>query len=114
MRQFFAAFKTPVPRIAIILCLAIIGLNLTDAFVTLRHLEHGAIELNPFMGVLIQTSPILFVMVKHFMALFGLTGICYSYIRWPNASGPVFSLLTLFGLYAILAIYQISLFATII
>ena len=35
------------------LCLRILALNLVDAFATLRHLEHGATEMNPFMLALL-------------------------------------------------------------
>src|SRR5262249_39586436 len=41
------------PRTAL-LCIAILALNLLDAFATLRHLEYGAQELNPFMQALLH------------------------------------------------------------
>ena len=58
-----------------ILCVAILALNLLDAFATLRHLEHGATELNPFMSALLHRGAGHFLIVKHLLASAGVIGI---------------------------------------
>lgn len=51
------------------LSVAILLLSVTDAFLTLTLISHGAQEANPFMNVLLQKQPQLFAAVK-----MGLTG----------------------------------------
>ena len=88
------------------LCLAILGLNLLDAFATLRHLEHGATELNPFMKALLSRGATDFLIVKHLLASLGVMGIALH----PGRRAAVAALYILFPLYSLLAVYQIALF----
>lgn len=43
-----------------------------DAFLTLAHLRHGGLELNPLMGSLIERGSTLFVVVKLGISAMGL------------------------------------------
>jgi hypothetical protein len=52
----------------------VVGLCAADAALTLTLLQRGAVEINPFMAMLIDTSSVLFVGVK--MAVTGL-GLIY-------------------------------------
>jgi hypothetical protein len=93
------------PKIAF-LCVAILALNLVDAFATLRHLEHGAEELNPFMGALLHHGAHSFLLVKHGLASIGVMGIAL----YPRQRAAHIALAILFPVYFLLAIYQIGLF----
>jgi uncharacterized protein DUF5658 len=88
------------------LCLAILALNLLDAFATLRHLEHGAQELNPFMVALLHHGAGHFLVVKHLLASAGVIGIALH----PGRRAADLALFILFPLYTLLAIYQVALF----
>jgi hypothetical protein len=89
-----------------VLCLAILGLNLLDAFATLRHLEHGAEELNPFMQALLLHGARSFLVVKHTLASVGVLGI----VLYPGQRAAQLALAILFPVYFALAVYQIALF----
>jgi Domain of unknown function (DUF5658) len=89
-----------------ILCLAILFLNLVDAFATLRHLEHGAEELNPFMSALLHRGAADFMVVKHGLASIGVVGIAL----YPRQRAAQVALAILFPIYFLLALYQIGLF----
>jgi hypothetical protein len=88
------------------LCLAILALNLLDAFATLRHLEHGAQELNPFMVALLHQGAGHFLVVKHLLASAGVIGIALH----PGRRAADLALFILFPLFSMLAIYQVALF----
>jgi hypothetical protein len=88
------------------LCLGILTLNMVDAFATLRHLEHGATELNPFMLALLHRGAAHFLIVKHVLASAGVIGIAMH----PGRRSAVIALHILFPLYCMLAIYQLALF----
>jgi Domain of unknown function (DUF5658) len=88
------------------LCVAILLLNLVDAFSTLRHLEHGAEELNPFMLALLRRGAVSFLVVKHALASIGVLGIAL----YPRQRAANIALAILFPIYFLLAIYQIGLF----
>jgi hypothetical protein len=90
----------------IFLCVAILLLNMLDAFATLRHLEHGATELNPFMKLLLQHGASHFLIVKHVLASLGVIGIALH----PGRRAAAIALYILCPLYAMLAVYQIALF----
>ena len=87
-------------------CLAILALNLLDAFATLRHLEHGAEELNPFMVALLHHGARHFLVTKHALASVGVVGIAL----YPERRAAQVALCILFPVYFLLAIYQIGLF----
>jgi len=88
------------------LCIFILMLNLIDAFATLRHLEHGAEELNPFMWVLLRRGAEPFLLVKHALASLGVLGIAL----YPRQRAANIALAILLPVYLILAVYQIGLF----
>jgi hypothetical protein len=88
------------------LCLAILALNLVDAFATLRHLEHGAEELNPLMLALLHRGARDFLVVKHLLASIGVVGISL----YPGQRAAHIALAVLFPVYFLLALYQIGLF----
>jgi hypothetical protein len=90
----------------LIFCLAILGLNLVDAFATLRHLEHGAEELNPLMGALLRHGAGVFLLVKHCLASVGVLGIAL----YPVERVTHLALALLLPVYLLLALYQIGLF----
>ena len=91
------------------LVLAIVALNLVDAFATLRHLNYGAEELNPFMDALIRRGAGVFLVVKHLLASLGVLGIAMH----EELRAARIALWLLFPLYSLLALYQIALFAVI-
>jgi hypothetical protein len=87
-------------------CLAILALNLLDGFATLRHLEHGAEELNPFMSALLRHGARQFLVVKHALASTGVVGIAL----YPERRAAQIALWVLFPVYFFLGLYQIGLF----
>ena len=87
-------------------CLAILALNLLDAFATLRHLEHGAEELNPLMQLLLHRGAQPFLLTKHILASVGVIGIALH----PEKRAAHVALWILFPVYLVLGIYQIGLF----
>ena len=96
----------PIDGRTVALCLAILTLNLIDAFATLRHLEHGAQELNPFMHALLREGAQPFLVVKHALASIGVVGIAL----YPGQRAANVALAILFPVYLLLAMYQIGLF----
>jgi hypothetical protein len=106
METLRRAIARPLDRRTAGLCLAILALNLLDAFATLRHLEHGATELNPFMKALLSRGAADFLIVKHVLASLGVIGIALH----PGRRAPVAALCVLLPLYSVLAVYQIALF----
>jgi hypothetical protein len=89
-----------------LLCMAILVLNLVDGFATLRHLEHGAEELNPFMVALLKHGAMPFLVVKHVLASVGVLGIAI----YPRQRAANTALAILFPVYLVLAVYQLGLF----
>lgn len=55
--------------------LAILGMSLADAFITLKLLSLGAVEMNPLLVDLIEQDPALFVVLK-----FALTGFAVIFL----------------------------------
>ena len=106
METIWRAVARPLDRRTTFLCVAILGLNLLDAFATLRHLEHGATELNPFMSALLHHGAREFLIVKHLLASAGVIGIALH----PGRRAAAIALYILFPLYTLLAVYQIALF----
>jgi hypothetical protein len=109
-RRAPSAFRTPLPVRTTIFALAIVVLNLIDAFGTLRHLAHGAEELNPIMQALLDAGPVSFVLGKHLLACGGIIGIL-AHHRYP-AAGFVLRWV-LFPIYLAIATYQIVLLGLI-
>jgi hypothetical protein len=61
------SIRIVLPRGIAIVALAVVGLNLADAFFTLRHIELGAVEMNPLMQQLLDQGPLAFVAGKHLL-----------------------------------------------
>lgn len=96
----------PIDRRNALLCLALLGLNLLDAFATLRHLAHGATELNPLMELLLRRGACSFLLFKHLLASVGVLGIALH----PEPRAARWALYVLLPLYLLLDLYQIALF----
>ena len=96
------------PRTAA-LVMGILLFNLLDGFATLRHLHHGAEELNPLMLLLLQRGSEEFLVVKHLLASLGVIGIAmHGDVRPARVA-----LWILFPLYSSIAAYQALLFVVI-
>jgi len=94
------------PRGLVVVALAIVGLNLFDVVLTLRHMEFGAVELNPLMQQLLERGSFAFAAGKHFLVGFGvlaLTTQCHH-----SAACRALQYVVL-PAYALLALYQVAL-----
>jgi len=100
------ALARPVDLRTVVLGLAVVALNLVDAFATLRHLDHGAEELNPLMQALLRHGATAFLAVKHALASVGVVGIA----AHPQVRAARVALWVLVPMYLLIAIYQIALF----
>jgi hypothetical protein len=100
------ALRRPLDRRLTTFCLGILLLNMLDAFATLRHLEHGAEELNPLMLALLRHGARPFMMVKHALASLGVIGIALH----PERRAAEWAMWILLPIYVVLGIYQIGLF----
>lgn len=92
--------------------LGILLLSLTDAVLTLTLLQHGAVELNSFMAVLIETDVQLFVAAK-----MAITAVCLIFLlihakfrifRVVKISMLLYAFLSIYGL---LIVYELVLLA---
>ena len=92
------------------MALAIIVLNLVDAFGTLRNVAWGAEEVNPLMAHLLDAGPLTFFTGKFLLAAGGVLGIV-AYGRTRAARVALFGIL--FPLYLLVAIYQVVLISVI-
>src|SRR5690348_8886690 len=109
MQAIRAAFVRPIEVQAGLLALAILFLNLVDGFATLRHVSHGAEELNPLMQVLLRRGEWSFLVVKHLLASLGVLGIAmHGEVRAARVA-----LWILLPVYAAIALYQAALFGII-
>lgn len=102
--------RRPIPTEIFIVALAVIGLNLLDAFCTLRHLELGAVEVNPIMRMLLGISPLAFVIGKYVLASGGVLGIVAQ--ARHNAARQVLRFVLL-PVYVAIGAYQLALFAVV-
>jgi hypothetical protein len=93
------------PAIALV-ALAVLALNLVDVVFTLRHLELGAIELNPLMRGLLERGPLHFVLGKHLMV-----GACIVVVAAHCGFRLAAATLQFVALpaYVLTAIYQVAL-----
>ena len=94
------------PRGLVVVALAIVALNLFDVVLTLRHMELGAVELNPLMQQLLERGSFAFAAGKHFLVGFGvlaLTTQCHH-----SAACGALQYLVL-PAYVLLALYQVML-----
>lgn len=103
-------WTAPLDRGSTRLALTVMFLNLIDAFGTLRHVAHGAEEVNPLMARLLETGAATFVVGKHLIASAGIAGVlAYSRHRAARLALGF----GLFPIYLAIAIYQIALFFVI-
>jgi hypothetical protein len=102
--------RRPLSPGVLLAALAVIGLNLLDAFCTLRHVELGAVEVNPIMRMLLGISPLAFMVGKHLLAAGGVLGIVAQ--ARHSAARRVLGLVLL-PVYAAIGIYQIALFSVV-
>jgi Domain of unknown function (DUF5658) len=86
-------------------CFFFIGLNMFDAFATLHHLEHGAYELNPFMGAMLKVSPLAFFIVKYLLCIPAIIGIVIAPYRTAKIVIGI-----VVPLYVVIGVYQIVMF----
>ena len=88
--------------------LLIVALNLLDAILTLEHVGHGALELNPLMRALLEQGPETFVAGKHLMVAAGTVALAR---LWRLRLARTGVRLVVLPAYAGTAIYQFALFA---
>lgn len=82
-------------------------LSSLDAFLTLQLLARGAVEINPFMNVLIGHSISVFAGVKLALTGFGLLALVFlARARFMNRIRTGVFLTVVFSLYACLICYQ--------
>jgi hypothetical protein len=95
-------------RVTLITAVAIVVLNLVDAFSTLRHVDWGAEEVNPLMRMLLGGGPMMFLVGKHILAAGGVIGIA---AHCRHAAARRMLGYVLLPVYLAIAAYQLSLFA---
>ena len=93
-----------VARVALLL----VALNLLDAFLTLEHVGHGAVELNPLMRALLEQGAGIFVTGKHLMVAAGTVALAR---LWRLRLARTGVRLVALPVYAGTAFYQFALFA---
>jgi hypothetical protein len=101
-----SALGQELPIGLVVVALAIVGLNLFDVILTMRHLELGAVELNPLMQHLIDRGWGAFAAGKHFLVgagVLALTTQCHH-----NAASGALRFIAL-PAYVMLALYQLAL-----
>lgn len=103
-------WRMPLDRGSTVLALSVMVLNLVDAFGTLRHVAHGAEEVNPLMGQLLQAGPVAFVAGKHLIACAGIMGVL---AHSRHRAARLALKWGLFPIYLAIAAYQLILFALI-
>jgi hypothetical protein len=86
--------------------LFVVCLNFFDALATLRHLDAGAVELNPFMEQLLAAGDGRFVLVKHVLVSLGLFLLVLRYDRKLSR----YALSGICAMFTCLAVYQTMLF----
>ncbi len=95
------------------IALGIMLLSATDAVFTLRLLQMGATEVNPFMDVLIDIDQGLFAIVKLFITAFGvIVLVIHVKFRLFRVLNTGIFLYGIFPAYLILVIYELTLLAT--
>ena len=106
LQRIGSVFRMEIDSRTMFIMLAIIGLNMVDAFCTIRHLSYGAVEFNPLMDALLQQSTERFVVVKHLLA-----SVCLIIIAMHGNIKPAkMALLVILPLYSTLALYHVAMF----
>ena len=90
---------------ALTISLIIVLSSVVDAAVTLLHLDKGAVEVNPFMRLLLSQSVLLFVVVKSAITGFG----ALIFAAHQNFCVGKIGLYVVAGGYAILLLYHAEL-----
>jgi hypothetical protein len=103
-------WRRPLAARVALTALAVIALNLLDAFCTLRHVSLGAVELNPLMRALLEEGPLTFLVGKHLLAAAGVIGIV-AHARHRAARRMLRCVLL--PVYAAIGVYQVALFAVV-
>jgi hypothetical protein len=98
--QLSFRFSRVLDRKLVVLSLLMIFLNLVDALFTLRHISHGATELNPLMAGLLDTGTGSFVVVKHLLVSLSVIAILI-HPRAKVAGTVLMGGTALFGLIAV-------------
>ena len=96
--------KLPLSLVAV--ALAILALNLFDVVLTLRHMDLGAVELNPLMQQLLERGSMAFTTGKHFLVGFGVLALTTQCHHSAACRALQFIVLPA---YAMLALYQVAL-----
>ena len=94
------------PRSVAALVLALVGLNLADALLTLQHVGRGAIEVIPLMELLLRQGPLPFLLGKHFLVAAAVMVMAAHSARRLAVDGLRFVLLPAYGM---VATYQVAL-----
>lgn len=81
----------------------LVVLSLLDAAFTLKHLEYGATEANPFMRAALHLGDAAFVVIKTLVTVFAVAFLCL-HKNWPL--GRLCLVLALAG-YTVLTAYHI-------
>lgn len=89
----------------------ILLLSVADAFLTLFLMDHGAIELNPFMAFFIELGSLPFLMVKYILTAFSvITVVICNYVFFRYLKIFTRDLLHLFTLaFSLVIVWEIIL-----
>jgi hypothetical protein len=102
------------PAGLLVVILGILFLSLTDAFLTLNLIEHGASEINPVMAYFLEKGPILFTVVKY--GLTSMAVIIFVLVKNSTIRGSRMRTQSLFTFaivcFAIAVVWQIVLILT--
>lgn len=100
------ALSRALPPGAVLVVMAVVALNLADAFLTLWHVGLGAVELNPLMDRLLAHGPAAFVAGKHFAVSASIVAMAATCVHRPAFDRVAFFAL---ALYASITAYQLAL-----
>lgn len=102
------------PAGLLVVILGILFLSLTDAFLTLNLIEHGASEINPVMAYFLEKGPFLFTVVKY--GLTSMAVIIFVLVKNSTIRGSRLRTQSLFTFaivcFAIAVVWQIVLILT--
>lgn len=101
-------WQRSVDRTTLVVALAVIALNVVDAFCTLHHISMGAEEVNPIMKFLLDRGDLPFLIGKYLLAAGGVLGIV---AHCQHAVARKMLRYVLLPIYVAIVLYQIFLFA---
>jgi hypothetical protein len=105
-----SVWTRPIPPPVALAALAVVFLNIVDAFCTLRHIQMGAVELNPLMRALLELGTLEFLVGKHVLAAGGVIGIV---AHSGHRAARRMLRYVLLPVYGAIGAYQILLFAVV-